>query len=85
MSSASRNAARTNRIWIVLLVALALLSFFAMRRSLGKAMGMMAKTTAANSLATLKPGDEAKVVLEVLQITDGSSMSGLHLKQRLRS
>ncbi len=69
MSSASVNSSRSNRIWIGLLVALALLSFLAMRRSMTKAMGMNTATTAGSSLAQLKPGDEAKVVLELTTVT----------------
>lgn len=75
MSSDSISS-RSTRIWIILLVALALLSFMAMRRSLGKAMGMNAETTASNSLPQLKPGEEPKVLLEVTHVTASASVEG---------
>jgi len=76
MSSDSLSSPRSTRIWIVLLVALALLSFIAMRRSIGKAMGMKAETTVSSSLPQLKPGEEAKVVLEVTRVAPSASVEG---------
>ncbi len=81
MSSASANSSRSNRIWIVILVALALLSYLAMRRSMVKAMGMNSATTAGSSLAQLKPGDEAKAVLELTTVTT-TSLEGKMLEKR---
>jgi hypothetical protein len=81
MTAASLSSSRTIRIWTVLLVALALLSFLAMRRSVGKAMGMKSETTAANSLSHLKPGDEAKVVLEVTTAA-GATVEGNVLEKQ---
>ena len=80
--NSSRNSSRTVRIWIALLVALALLSFLAMRRSIGKAMGMKAETTASSSVSQLKPGDEAKVVLELTHVTEASSVEGNVLEKQ---
>jgi hypothetical protein len=86
MTSASlnsaRNSSRAARIWIVLLVALALLSFLAMRRSMGKAMGMKAETTASSSMSQLKTGDEAKVVLELTRVTQAASVEGNVLEKQ---
>lgn len=81
MAPASQKAFRTNRIWIVLLVALALLSFFAMRRSLSKAMGMKAETT-VGAASQLKPGDEMKVVLELTHVTAAASIEGNTLEKQ---
>lgn len=72
MASASPHSSRTTRIWIVALMILALLSFLALRRSLGKAMRMNSQTTARASLPQLKPGDEAKIVIEVTGVTAAS-------------
>jgi hypothetical protein len=82
MSSASANSSRSNRIWIVLLVALALLSFLAMRRSMTKAMGMDAATTSGSSFAQLKPGDEAKVVVELTTVTAASLEGNILEKEK---
>ncbi len=81
MTAASLNSSRTTRIWMVLLVALALLSFLAMRRSMGKAMNMKSETTAGGSLSRLKPGDEAKVVLEVTAVS-AASVKGTVLEKQ---
>jgi hypothetical protein len=82
MSSPSLNSTRSNRIWIVLLVALALLAFYAMRRSLGKAMQMNSEPTATASMAQLKPGDELKVVLELTSVTPAASIEGNVLEKQ---
>ncbi len=82
MSSPSLNSSRSNRTWIVLLVALALLAFFAMRRSLGKAMQMNSEPTAAASMAQLKPGDEAKLVVELTGVTPAASIEGNVLEKQ---
>jgi hypothetical protein len=78
----SRSDSRANRFWIILLVALALLSFLAMRRGMGKAMRMQADTTAANSSSQLKPGDEAKVVLEITSVTPAANIEGHVLEKQ---
>src|SRR5271154_2967770 len=82
MTSSSSNSSRTTRIWIILLTALALLSFLAVRRSVGKAMGMRAETTAGTSPAELKVGDEAKVVLEVTSVAPAASLEGNVLEKQ---
>jgi hypothetical protein len=82
MSPPSLISSRTNRIWIVLLVALALLAFFAMRHSLSKAMQMNSQPTAVDSLAQLKPGDEAKVVLELTSVAPAVSIEGNVLEKQ---
>ena len=81
MPSASLNSSRTTRLWIFLLVILALLSFLAMRRSLGKAMTMRAETTGA-SMAQLKVGDQAKFVLEVKAVAPAASVEGDTLEKQ---
>ena len=81
MPSASLNSSRTTRLWIFLLVILALLSFLAMRRSLGKAMTMRAETTGA-SPAQLKVGDQAKFVLEVKAVAPATSVEGDTLEKQ---
>jgi hypothetical protein len=63
-------------------VALALLSFLAMRRSMGKAMRMKTETTTGASLALLKTGEEAKVVLEVAGVAGAASFEGNVLEKQ---
>ncbi len=75
MQSDSQNFSTSTRVWIVLLLALALLSFFAMRRSVGRAMGMKVETTVIASQAEFKPGDEAKVVVEITSVVSQSNVS----------
>lgn len=78
----SQNHSRTAQIWIVALIALALLSFLALRRSMDKAMKMKAETTVASAIPQLKPGDEAKVVLEVTGVTAAASVEGNVLEKQ---
>jgi hypothetical protein len=75
-------SSRTIRIWMVVLIALALLSFLAMRRSLGKAMRMNSETTAASALPQIKPGEEVKVVVEVTAVAPGASVAGNTLEKQ---
>lgn len=82
MTSALLNSSRINRVWIVLLIALALLSVLAMRRSMNKAMGMKVETTASGSLAQLKAGDEAKVVLQVTRVVPNANIEGTELEKQ---
>jgi hypothetical protein len=82
MASASFLSSRTARIWIVLLFALAVLSFLAMRRGIGKATQMKTETTSVLSAAQLKPGDEMKVVLEVTAVVPDSSLTGNLLEKQ---
>jgi hypothetical protein len=82
MASASFLSSRTARIWIVLLVALAVLSFLAMRRGIGKAAQMKTETTSVLSAAQLKPGDEMKVVLEVTAVVPDASLTGNLLQKQ---
>jgi len=82
MASASFLSSRTARIWIVLLVALAVLSFLAMRRGIGKATQMKTETTSVLSIAQLKPGDEMKAVLEVTAVVPAASLTGNLLEKQ---
>lgn len=72
---------RTFRIWILFLVALAALSFFGMRRGMGRASQMNAQTSADSSLAQLKVGEEAKLVLEVTEVVGSATIEG-HLLEK---
>ena len=78
----SQDFSRTSRIWIALLLALALLSFLAMRRSLGKAMRMNAGATADRSAAQRDAGDEVEVVLEVTRVAAAASVEGNVLERQ---
>jgi hypothetical protein len=78
----SQDFSRTSRIWIALLLALALLSFLAMRRSLGKALRMNAGTTEDRSPAQLNAGDEDKVVLEVTGVAAAARVEGNVLERQ---
>jgi hypothetical protein len=66
---------------MVLLVALALLSFFAMRRSFSKAMGMKAETT-VGAASQLRPGDEMKAVLQLTRVTAAAGVEGNVLEKQ---
>jgi hypothetical protein len=77
----SPNSSRTTRIWIVVLIALAALSFFAMRRSMGKAAQMRAETTVA-AASPLKSGDEVKAVLEITAAAPAASVEGNALEKQ---
>jgi hypothetical protein len=76
VTSTSANSSRSTRIWILVLVALAILSFFAMRRSVVKARAMRAESTVGVSPQQLKVGDEVKVVLEVTGVAGAASVEG---------
>jgi hypothetical protein len=78
----SHDFSRTSRIWIALLLALALLSFLAMRRSLGRAMRMNAEITDGRSPARRNAGDEVSVVLEVTGLTAAASVEGNVLERQ---
>ncbi len=78
----SSPSSRTTRIWIVALLALALFSFLAMRRSMDRAMRMNAEANSAASASQLKPGDEAKVVLEVTSVAPAANIEGAVLEKR---
>jgi len=71
----------TTRIWIVVLIALAALSFFAMRRSMRKAAQMRADTTVA-AASPLKAGDEVKAVLEITAASPAASVEGNALEKQ---
>jgi hypothetical protein len=75
VTSTRPNSSRSTRICILLLVALAIFSLFAMRRSMVKAMGMRAEST-IGSPQRLKVGDELKVVLEVTGVAEAASVEG---------
>jgi hypothetical protein len=85
MTPASPNSFRFTRIWIFLLIALALLSFFAMRRSLAEATRMKSEITASVSPAQLKPGEEIKVVLEITAVSPAASIEGSVLEKQSES
>ncbi len=70
------NSSRSTRIWILVLIALAFFSFFAMRRSMVKAMGMKAESSVGVAPQQLKVGDEVKIVLEVTGVTEAASVEG---------
>lgn len=82
MASDSRSSSRTTGLWISLLVILALLSFLAMRRSMGKAMSMREGTTASASTAPIKVGDTGKFVLEVKAVEAGANIAGNTLEKQ---
>jgi hypothetical protein len=75
-------SSRTTRLWIVLLVALALLSFLAMRRGFVKAMGMKAEASSGTAVEQLKPGEEVKMVLELTSVKDSASVEGHVLEKQ---
>jgi hypothetical protein len=68
----SQDFSRTSRIWIALLLALALLSFLAMRRNLGRGMRTNAETTKDRSPAQGNAGDEVKIVLAAAARVEGN-------------
>jgi hypothetical protein len=76
VTSTSANSSRSTRIWILLLVALAIFSFLAMRRSMVKAMGMRAESSVGASPQPLKVGDEVKLVLEVTGVAEAATVEG---------
>jgi hypothetical protein len=76
VTATSANSSRSARIWILLLVALAIFSCIAMRRSMVKAMGMKSESTIGASPQPLKVGDEVKVVLEVTGVGGAASVEG---------
>lgn len=82
MASTALNSSRKTQLWIVLLVALAVLSLLAMRRSVGRAMGMNTVTTDASSLSGLRPGDEAKIAIEITNVKPGVSFEGTVLEKQ---
>jgi len=82
MVSSSPNSLRKTRIWIVLLAALALLSFLAMRRNLEKALGMKAETTLSSALPELQPGEKAKIVLELTAVVPAAKLEGNLLEKQ---
>jgi hypothetical protein len=53
-----------------------------MRRSMVKAMGMKAETTAGSSQAQRKTGDEAKLVLELTGVKASTSIDGTVLEKQ---
>jgi hypothetical protein len=69
MAADSSSSPRTLQIWVVVLIALVLLSFLAMRRSVGKAAQMKAEAAGGSTVAQLKVGDETKVVIEVTGVS----------------
>jgi len=72
---------RRNLLWIGALVALALLSLFAMWRSIERAMRMEVQTTVAASAPQLKVGDQAKVVLQLTAVASGKNLEGNALEK----
>jgi len=81
MRSVFQNSGRQTQIWIAPLVALAMLSCLAMRRSIGRAMGMRLEANVVAS-AQFRPGDEGKVVLEATRVAS-SSVEGNVLEKQL--
>jgi len=64
---------RSNRIWVFVLTGLAVLAFLAMQRGVSRAMKMKAEATPGAQVAQFKPGDAAKVVLELTRVGDGEA------------
>ena len=82
MASDSRNSSPTTRLWIFLVVILALLSFLAMRRSMVRGMSMRAGITAHAAGSAISVGDTAKFVLEVKAVEPGVSVTGNSLEKQ---
>jgi hypothetical protein len=82
MAPASPDSSRKTQLWIVLLVALAVLSFLAMRRSASRAMSMNSATTDASSLPELRAGDEARIALEITSVDPAASFEGNVLEKQ---
>jgi hypothetical protein len=82
MASTSPSSSRNTQLWIIVLVALAVLSLLAMRRSVGRAMGMNAVTTDASSLPGLRPGDEAKIAIAITNAKPAVSFEGNVLEKQ---
>jgi hypothetical protein len=82
MAPASPDSYRKTQLWILLLVALAVLSFLAMRRSASRAMSMNSATTDASSLPELRAGDEARIALEITSVDPVASLEGNVLEKQ---
>jgi hypothetical protein len=82
MPLVSLNSARGNRIWIFVLMALAVLAFLAMRRDVGRAMKMRAESMAPGSVQKWKPGQQAKIVLELTAVHEGARAQGRLLEKQ---
>jgi hypothetical protein len=72
----------SNRRWIFLLAALALLAFLAMQRSVRRAMKMTVEAAPGAEMLRLKPGDATKVVLELTSVTAGTRAEGRVLERQ---
>jgi hypothetical protein len=75
---------KTNRTWIVLCTVLALLIALAVWRSSEKATKMKSGTAAAgpSGFEALKPGDIAKIVLEVMESSAQRDIKGKLLEKQ---
>ena len=83
MPANSAFLSKSNRAWIIACTALALLIAFAAWRTASKAM-KMGSATAAGPAAfdSLKPGEPAKIVLEVTDSRSGETIHGRLLEKR---
>jgi hypothetical protein len=83
MTTRSASASRINPAWILLLTALALLAGLAMWRTVDRAMQMKSSPTAGpDQFAALKPGETAKLVLEMTYSTSATDLQGTLLEKK---
>ena len=83
MTTRSVSASRVTPAWILLLTTLALLAGLAMWRTADRAMKMKSSPTAGpGQFAALKPGEAAKVVLEVTYSTSATNLQGTLLEKK---
>lgn len=73
---------RSRRIWIFFLAPLALLAFLAMQREVSRAQRMKVQQATGAQVARLKPGDAAKVVLELTSVQAEASAAGRVLEKQ---
>ena len=82
MTSASPRRFPSNRLWIFVLMGLAVLAFLAMRRDVSRAMKMKTETLAPAVANQLRPGESAKLVLELTTVDAGMSAQGRLLEKQ---
>lgn len=83
MPANSAFLSKSTRIWIFVCTALALLIAFAVWRTASKAMKMGSASAAGPAaFESLKPGDLAKIVLEVKDSSSGETMHGRLLEKQ---
>lgn len=83
MPANSAFLSKSNRTWIFACTALALLIAFAVWRTAEKAMKMGSASAAGRAaFVSLKPGDLAKIVLEVMGSSPGETIHGRLLEKQ---